>query len=167
MCKLIDTRGLDLEDIKAVLIANDEVVDSINYSALLMDYSILLAICCKAQDGNSEAIEYLKKDVIKRFKDFVSDNHKEEILKRANQFLGIEEINMLSQDELINEYRLQFNRLLSLNVLAASGHEKAIKYINENSVNNFEINIVDIEKKEFLNGAVSALDLIYPDNKNL
>lgn len=61
MCKLIDTRGLDIEDIKVSLIANDEVVDSRDYSALLIDYGILLAICCKAQDGNNEAIEYLKK----------------------------------------------------------------------------------------------------------
>ena len=164
MCKLIDTRGLDIEDIKVSLIANDEVVDSGDYSALLTDYGILLAICCKAQDGNNEAMEYLKKDVIERFKDFVPDNHKEYILERANQFLGIEETNVLSKDELINQYRLHFNHLLSLTVLAAAGHEKAIKYINEKSEENFEINMSDLEKKDFLIDAISMLDRIYPDS---
>lgn len=164
MCKLIDTRGLDIEDIKVSLIANDEVVDSGDYSALLTDYGILLAICCKAQDGNNEAMEYLKKDVIERFKDFVPDNHKEYILERANQFLGIEETNVLSKDELINQYRLHFNYLLSLTVLAAAGHEKAIKYINEKSEENFKINMSDLEKKDFLIDAISMLDRIYPDS---
>ncbi|MGD9625454.1 MAG: hypothetical protein AB7U51_12465 [Arcobacter sp.] len=164
MCKLIDTRGLDIEDIKVSLIANDEVVDSGDYSALLTDYGILLAICCKAQDGNNEAMEYLKKDVIERFKDFVPDNHKEYILERANQFLGIEETNVLSKDELINQYRLHFNHLLSLTVLAAAGHEKAIKYINEKSEENFKINMSDLEKKDFLIDAISMLDRIYPDS---
>jgi hypothetical protein len=165
MCKLIDTRGLNIEDIKVALIANDEVVDSRDYSSLLVDYGILLAICCKAQDGNNEAKEYLQKGVTERFKDFVPDNHKEYVLKRANQFLGIEEINMLSKDELINQYRLQFNHLLSLTALAAVGHEKAIKYINEKSEENFEINMSDLEKKDFLIDAISILDRIYPDNK--
>lgn len=164
MCKLIDTRGLDIEDIKVSLIANDEVVDSRDYSALLIDYGILLAICCKAQDGNNEAIEYLKKDVIERFKDFVPDNHKEHVLKRADQFLGVEETNVLSKDELINQYRLHFNHLLSLTVLAAAGHEKAIKYINEKSEENFKINMSDSEKKDFLIDAISMLDRIYPDS---
>lgn len=164
MCKLIDTRGLDIEDIKVSLIANDEVVDSRDYSALLSDYGILLAICCKAQDGNNEAIEYLKKDVIERFKDFVPDNHKEHVLKRADQFLGIEETNVLIKDELINQYRLHFNHLLSLTVLAAAGHEKAIKYINEKSEENFKINMSDLEKKDFLIDAISMLDRIYPDS---
>ncbi|QKF77162.1 hypothetical protein [Arcobacter defluvii] len=164
MCKLIDTRGLDIEDIKVSLIANDEVVDSRDYSALLIDYGILLAICCKAQDGNNEAIEYLKKDVIERFKDFVPDNHKEHVLKRADQFLGVEETNVLSKDELINQYRLHFNHLLSLTVLAAAGHEKAIKYINEKSEENFKINMSDLEKKDFLIDAISMLDRIYPDS---
>lgn len=165
MCKLIDTRGLNIEDIKVALIANDEVVDSRDYSSLLVDYGILLAICCKAQDGNDEAKEYLQKGVTERFKDFVPDNHKEYVLKRANQFLGIEEINMLSKDELINQYRLHFNHLLSLTALAAAGHEKAIKYINEKSEENFEINMSDLEKKDFLIDAISILDRIYPDNK--
>ena len=164
MCKLIDTRGLDIEDIKVSLIANDEVVDSRDYSALLSDYGILLAICCKAQDGNNEAIEYLKKDVIERFKDFVPDNHKEHVLKRADQFLGIEETNVLIKDELINQYRLHFNHLLSLTVLAAAGHEKAIKYINEKSEENFKINMSNLEKKDFLIDAISMLDRIYPDS---
>lgn len=164
MCKLIDTRGLDIEDIKVSLIANDEVVDSRDYSALLIDYGILLAICCKAQDGNNEAMEYLKKDVIERFKDFVPDNHKEYVLERANQFLGIEETNVLSKDELINQYRLHFNHLLSLTLLAAAGHEKAIKYINEKSEENFKINMSDSEKKDFLIDAISILDRIYPDS---
>lgn len=165
MCKLIDTRGLNIEDIKVALIANDEVVDSRDYSSLLVDYGILLAICCKAQDGNNEAKEYLQKGVTERFKDFVPDNHKEYVLKRANQFLGIEEINILSKDELINQYRLHFNHLLSLTALAAVGHEKAIKYINEKSEENFEMNMSDLEKKDFLIDAISILDRIYPDNK--
>lgn len=164
MCKLIDTRGLNIEDIKVALIANDEVVDNKQYSLLLRDYGVLLAICCKAQDGNNEAIGYLQKGVIERFNDFVPDNHKEEVLKQANQFLGIEEINMLSKDELINQYRLHFNHLLALTVLAAAGHGKAIKYINEKSEENFEINMSDLEKKDFLTDAIFALDRIYPDN---
>jgi phage anti-repressor protein len=165
MCKLIDTRGLNIEDIKVALIANDEVVDSRDYSSLLVDYGILLAICCKAQDGNNEAKEYLQKGVTERFKDFVPDNHKEYVLKQANQFLGIEETNLLSKDELINQYRLHFNHLLALTVLAAAGHEKAIKYINEKSEENFEINMSDLEKKDFLTDAIFTLNRIYPDNK--
>lgn len=165
MCKLIDTRGLNIEDIKVALIANDEVVDSKDYSKLLVDYGILLAICCKAQDGINEAKEYLQKGVIERFKDFVPDNHKEYVLERANQFLGIEETNVLSKDELIKQYRLHLNHLLTITALAATGHEKAIKYINEKSEENFEINMSDLEKKDFLIEAISILDRIYPGSK--
>lgn len=79
--------NLEYEDVKLALIANDEVVDSKQYSLLLRDYGILLAICYQAESGNDESIEYLKKGVIERFNDFVPDNHKKNVLKQANQFL--------------------------------------------------------------------------------
>lgn len=83
--------NLDYEDLKIALVANNEVVDSRDYSSLLADYCNLLAICFKAQEGNVEAMEYLKKEVLERFKDFIPDNHKEYILKRANEFLRVKE----------------------------------------------------------------------------
>lgn len=162
MYKLIDTRGLDLEDIKEVLIANDEVVSSRDYGALLSDYCKLLAICYKADKDSPEAKEYLQKGVISRFEDFIPDNHKEEVIRRANDFLGIKEDVSLSQVGLIEEYRLQFNHLLALNILSSAGYEKAINYINDNAANNFESNISDSERKDFLLEAINKLDEIYP-----
>lgn len=86
--KYVLSSNLDYEDLKVALIANYEVVEVDKFASLFMDYCVLLAICCKAQEGNIKASEYLNKGVIDRFNDYIADSCKGTVLASADQFLG-------------------------------------------------------------------------------
>lgn len=84
---IIDSRGMDIEDIKSVLISKGEVISLEDNAELLNDYCILLGICLEANTGNLKAKKYLSDEVMHRFSDFIPNEYKDRTIKRVHKFL--------------------------------------------------------------------------------
>jgi len=84
---IIDTRGMDINDIKHLLIENGEVVDMEENVTLLRDYCMLLGICFEANMGNERAKKYLDAEVMKKFTEFIPNNYHEVVISDSKTFL--------------------------------------------------------------------------------
>lgn len=84
---IIDPRGMNIEDVKNLLIENEQVISLEDNAKLLKDYCTLLGICLEANTGNEKAKIYLEDEVVRRFESFIPNEYHDIVLKETNDFL--------------------------------------------------------------------------------
>lgn len=166
MCKIIDTRGLDISDIKSVLIQSEEVVDHKEFCDLLKDHANLLTICFLANQGNEKANKFIETRTTDLFNTFVPDNWKDEYIELNQKTLELfdtkeEQENENNYEELYNDLLFEYSKYVALTALAVEGDEFSLKYINEEAKSDFDGLVPDEVKDIVLSNLKNKLDSLY------
>lgn len=172
MCKLIDTRGMNINDIKSILIQNEEVVENQEFCELLGDHASLLTICFLANNGDERAKKFIETSTTELFDNFVPDNWKGKYIELNQKKL----ISLDSKEEIVEEdcdyeklyenLLFEYSKYVGLTALAACGDEFSIKYIEEESKNDFDGLVPDEVKDLVLTSLRNCLDNIYKDDQD-
>lgn len=80
---VILTNGLDIEDVKAILIHRREVASIEVHYELLRKYGEYLAICALASKGNKKARRYLVDKSIYNFHEAILEDTRESVLEHS------------------------------------------------------------------------------------
>lgn len=84
---MISTNGLDIEDVKAILLHRREVVNIEEYLTARDANFELIALCALAVNGDKKAIQYFNDSAEVNFKESIYDDMKEDVLIFVKNFL--------------------------------------------------------------------------------
>jgi len=100
---IILTDGLDMEDVKAILLHRKEVVRVEDYVQSLQNIDELLTLLALAVSGNKKAIQYLIDNAIDDFNNLVADRNKEDLSNHVEAVLNNKYPDEEEEDENITE----------------------------------------------------------------
>lgn len=167
MCKMIDTNGMNIDDIEDILIKEKRVASLKDYQIMQNAFKDISTLCMLAVGGNVQAINYLENEIENIFNDFIAPNDRELVINESK-----EELNRYWQEEnnknLEKDYEsllLGYAEYVALNALAQEGDELSNRYIKEKAVEDFNGFIPDENKGMILERVKNSLDHIYEVNK--